>query len=66
MSEGRGWQSKDVLTWIILIWGFSRVVAAQEAPPLSGPGCNFGNMTQTGLTPPQWLTAPGMTMEGEQ
>lgn len=65
MNEGRGWQSKDVLTWIILIWGFSRVAASQEVP-LGNPSCNFGSMTQAGLYPPDWLTGPPMTMEGEQ
>lgn len=65
MSEGRDWQSKDILTWIILIWGFSRLAN----PPSPGPlgSCPINPMVQTGLQAPSWASGGQLfTMEGEQ
>ena len=63
MAENSGWHSKDVLTWAILIWGFSRLIAKDE--PLSGPGCQVNGMTQTGLTVPLWASQSGDTFTQE-
>lgn len=62
----RGWQTKDIITWMILIWGFYRVAN----PPAPGPlgSCPFPPMTQTGLNIPSWVSSSGQqfTLEGEQ
>ncbi len=67
---GKGWTSKDILTWIILIWGFSRLTSAQAAsgPTLTGLECQYPNMTQSGLRVPLWAQGLGQdfTIEGEQ
>jgi len=65
-SEGRGWQSKDIVTWMILIWGFYRL-ANPPAPAMGGAGCNYGPMTQT-MQAPIWAQMVGseIAIEGEQ
>jgi hypothetical protein len=64
MPEGKGWQSKDIITWMILIWGFYQIT--HPATTLAG-ACNYGPMTQT-LQAPAWAQQIGQqfTMEGEQ
>jgi len=64
MADGKGWQSKDVITWMILIWGFYRL-ANPPVTPLGG--CNFGPLTQT-MQAPLWAQQIGQrfTLEGEQ
>ena len=64
MAEGQGWQSKDLITWMILIWGFWKI--AHPAPPAPG-ACNYGPMSQT-MQAPLWAQMVGanVTIEGEQ
>lgn len=58
------WQSKDVITWMILIWGFYKM--GNPSPTPLG-GCDFGTLTQT-MQAPAWAQQVGQqfTMEGEQ
>lgn len=51
-----GWKSKDIVTWIILIWGFSRL-----AQPVSAAAeCPVNGSTQNADTPP-WILQLGQT-----
>lgn len=61
-SEGAGWHSKDVITWMILIWGFYRLANPPSA--LEG-ACNFGQMTQT-MQAPQWTQLLGVQTGGTE
>lgn len=67
MANERGWQSKDILTWIILIWGFSRLSAPSNVFA-GNAGCAVPANTQTGFDIPPWVQGVGQTftIEGEQ
>jgi hypothetical protein len=69
-SDGRGWTSKDILTWAILIWGFSRLSSGNTVLGSAQPGCTFPMTAQSGLATPGWIVqtakgGPGFTVEGE-